>query len=142
MAYLNRIEIIGNLGKDAVVVHLQSGSTKVSLSVACSKNYADRSGDRKEQTNWFNVVVWGKLAETMERIAPKKGSTVYVAGEMNFRNYTDQDGVARSIAELSAETVQLLTPRNAQPQQQQAPAQNYGSMGPSGNIADDDDLPF
>ena len=142
MAYLNRIEIIGNLGKDAVVVHLQSGSTKVSLSVACSKNYTDRNGDRKEQTNWFNVVVWGKLAETMERIAPKKGSTVYVAGEMNFRNYTDQDGVARSIAELSAETVQLLTPRNAQPQQQQAPAQNYGSMGPSGNIADDDDLPF
>lgn len=141
MAYLNRCEIIGNLGKDAVVVHLQSGSTKVSLSVACSKNYTDRNGERKEQTNWFNVVVWGKLAETMERIAPKKGSTVYVAGEMNFRNYTDQDGVARSIAELSAETVQLLTPRNAQPQQQ-APSQNYGSMGPSGNPEDEDDLPF
>jgi single-strand DNA-binding protein len=142
MAYLNRCEIIGNLGKDAVVVHLQSGSIKVSLSVACSKKYTDRNGEQKEQTNWFNVVVWGKLAEAMERIAPKKGSSVYVAGEMNFRNYTDQDGVARSIAELSAETVQLLTPRNAQPQQQQAPAQNYGSMGPSGNIADDDDLPF
>lgn len=142
MAYLNRCEIIGNLGKDAVVVHLQSGSIKVSLSVACSKKYTDRNGEQKEQTNWFNVVVWGKLAEAMERIAPKKGSSVYVAGEMNFRNYTDQDGVARSIAELSAETVQLLTPRNAQPQQQQAPAQNYGSMGPSGNIDDDDDLPF
>lgn len=142
MAYLNRCEIIGNIGKDAVVVHLQSGSIKVSLSVACSKKYTDRNGEQKEQTNWFNVVVWGKLAEAMERIAPKKGSSVYVAGEMNFRNYTDQDGVARSIAELSAETVQLLTPRNAQPQQQQAPAQNYGSMGPSGNIADDDDLPF
>jgi single-strand DNA-binding protein len=142
MAYLNRCEIIGNLGKDAVVVHLQSGSIKVSLSVACSKKNTDRNGEQKEQTNWFNVVVWGKLAEAMERIAPKKGSSVYVAGEMNFRNYTDQDGVARSIAELSAETVQLLTPRNAQPQQQQAPAQNYGSMGPSGNIADDDDLPF
>jgi single-strand DNA-binding protein len=142
MAYLNRCEIIGNLGKDAVVVHLQSGSIKVSLSVACSKKYTDRNGEQKEQTNWFNVVVWGKLAEAMERIAPKKGSSVYVAGEMNFRNYTDQDGVARSIAELSAETVQLLTPRNDQPQQQQAPAQNYGSMGPSGNIADDDDLPF
>ena len=142
MAYLNRCEIIGNLGKDAVVVHLQSGSIKVSLSVACSKKYTDRNGEQKEQTNWFNVVVWGKLAEAMERIAPKKGSTVYVSGEMNFRNYTDQDGVARSIAELSAETVQLLTPRNAQPQQQKAPAQNYGSMGPSGNIADDDDLPF
>ncbi len=142
MAYLNRCEIIGNLGKDAVVVHLQSGSIKVSLSVACSKKYTDRNGEQKEQTNWFNVVVWGKLAEAMERIAPKKGSSVYVSGEINFRNYTDQDGVARSIAELSAETVQLLTPRNAQPQQQQAPAQNYGSMGPSGNIADDDDLPF
>lgn len=142
MAYLNRCEIIGNLGKDAVVVHLQSGSIKVSLSVACSKKYTDRNGEQKEQTNWFNVVVWGKLAEAMERIAPKKGSSVYVAGEMNFRNYTDQDGVARSIAELSAETVQLLTPRNAQPQQQQAPAQNYWSIGPSGNIADDDDLPF
>lgn len=142
MAYLNRCEIIGNLGKDAVVVRLQSGNTKVSLSVACSKKYTDRNGEQKEQTNWFNVVVWGKLAEAMERLAPKKGSTVYVAGEMNFRNYTDQDGVARSIAELSAETVQLLTPRNAQPQQQQAPAQNYGAMGPSGNPSDDDDLPF
>lgn len=140
MAYLNRCEIIGNLGKDAVVVHLPSGSTKVSLSVACSRNYTDRNGERKEQTNWFNVVAWGKLADSMERIAPKKGSTVYVAGEMNFRNYTDQDGVARSIAELSADTVQLLTSRNTQ--QQQAPAQNYGSMGPSGNPGDDDDLPF
>ncbi len=142
MAYLNRCEIIGNLGKDAVVVHMQSGSTKVALSVACSRNYTDRNGERKEQTNWFNVVAWGKLAETLERIAPKKGSTVYVAGEMNFRNYTDQDGVARSIAELSAETVQLLTPRNAQPQQQQAPAHNYGSMGPSWNPEDYDNLPF
>ena len=142
MAYLNRCEIIGNLGKDAVVVHLQSGNTKVSLSVACSKKYTDRNGEQKEQTNWFNVVVWGKLAEAMERLAPKKGSTVYVAGEMNFRNYTDQDGVARSIAELSAETVQLLTPRNSQQQQQQAPVQNYGAMGQSGNPSDDDDLPF
>lgn len=142
MAYLNRCEIIGNLGKDAVVVHLQSGNTKVSLSVACSKKYTDRNGEQKEQTNWFNVVVWGKLAEAMERLAPKKGSTVYIAGEMNFRNYTDQDGVARSIAELSAETVQLLTPRNSQQQQQQAPVQNYGAMGQSGNPSDDDDLPF
>lgn len=142
MAYLNRCEIIGNLGKDAVVVRLQSGNTKVSLSVACSKKYTDRNGEQKEQTNWFNVVVWGKLAEAMERLAPKKGSTVYIAGEMNFRNYTDQDGVARSIAELSAETVQLLTPRNSQQQQQQAPVQNYGAMGQSGNPSDDDDLPF
>lgn len=141
MAYLNRCEIIGNTGKPATIVHLQSGSTKASLSVAVTKKYRDKAGELKEQTNWFNVVVWGKLAEAMERIAPKKGSTVYVAGEMNFRNYTDQDGVARSIAELSADTVQLLTPRNAQPQQQ-APSQNYGSMGPSGNPGDDDDLPF
>lgn len=140
MAYLNRSEIIGNTGKPATIVHLQSGSTKASLSVAVTKKYRDKAGELKEQTNWFNVVAFGKLAESIEKLAIQKGACVFVAGEMNFRNYNDPDGVARSIAELSADTVQLLTPRSAQ--QQQAPAQNYGSMGPSGNTGDDDDLPF
>ena len=143
MAYLNRSEIIGNTGKPATIVHLQSGSTKVSLSVAVTKKYRDKNGEQKEQTNWFNVVAFGKLAETIEKLAIQKGACVFVAGEMNFRNYTDQDGNARSIAELNADSIQLLTPRNSiaagtpyasQPEQQQGE--------PADNFEGDDDLPF
>lgn len=139
MAYLNRSEIIGNTGKPATIVHLQSGSTKASLSVAVTKKYRDKNGEQKEQTNWFNVVAFGKLAETIEKLAIQKGACVFVAGEMNFRNYTDQDGNPKTIAELNADALQLLTPRTANLFSQTTPA----GENPNASSDDDpDDLPF
>lgn len=139
MAYLNRCEIIGNTGKPATIVHLQSGSTKASLSVAVTKKYRDKAGELKEQTNWFNVVAFGKLAETIEKLAIQKGACVFVAGEMNFRNYTDQDGNPKTIAELNADALQLLTPRTANLFSQTTPS---GENQNANADEDPDDLPF
>lgn len=139
MAYLNRSEIIGNTGKPATIVHLQSGSTKASLSVAVTKKYRDKNGEQKEQTNWFNVVAFGKLAENIEKLAIQKGACVFVAGEMNFRNYTDQDGNPKTIAELNADALQLLTPRTANLFSQTTPA---GENTNANADEDPDDLPF
>lgn len=143
MAYLNRTEIIGNTGKPATVVTLPSGGQKVLFSVAVSKKYRDKNGEQKEITNWFNVVCFGKLADTIANLNIGKGVSVFVSGEMNFRNYIDQDGQQKNIAELQADAVQILTPRT-----NSAPAYNYSnppkqeSSAGAMPQADEDDLLF
>lgn len=114
MAYLNKCFIIGNLGKDAAVGYNQSGKAKCSLSVAVTEYYKDSNGERKENTNWFNVVFWGGMAENIKNLQLKKGTCVFVAGKMTFRSYQDQDGQARFTAELVGENLQILTPRQNQ----------------------------
>lgn len=111
MAYLNKCMIIGNLGKDPVLGYNTSGRAKCSLSVAVTERYKDANGEQKETTNWFNVVFWGGMAETIKRLDLKKGTSVFVAGKMTFRTYQDQDGLNRFIAELVGENLQILTQR-------------------------------
>lgn len=147
MAYLNRTEIIGNTGKPATVVTLPSGGQKVMFSVAVSKRYRDKNGEQKELTNWFNVVAFGKLAENLANLDIQKGTTLFVSGEMNFRDYINADGVQKSVAEVQADTVQILTPRNNKTNS--SPSYNYAdpSKEDSANTgampqADEDELPF
>lgn len=142
MAYLNKVMLMGNVGKDPEVRYSQAGGRKnVSFSLATSKRYRDANGEQKELTTWHNIVGWGKIADIVEQLGIRKGMSLYVEGSLNNRSWNDQSGQKRYTTEVLMDTFQLLTPRT-QPQQQQAPAQNYGSMGPSGNPADDDDLPF
>jgi single-strand DNA-binding protein len=144
MAYLNRTEIIGNTGKPATVVTLPSGGQKALFSVAVSKKYRDKNGELKEITNWFNVVCFGKLAENVAKLNIGKGISLFVSGEMNFRNYVDQDGQQKNIAELQADAVQILTPRT----NSAAPAYNYGNPPKQEKTAgtmpqaNEDELPF
>ena len=134
MSYLNKCFIIGNLGKDAAVGYNQSGKAKCSLSVAVTESYKDSNGERKENTNWFNVVFWGGMAENIKNLQLKKGTCVFVAGKMTFRSYQDQDGLARFTAELVGENLQILTPRQ-NPYSTQGQQQNpYSQQG--------DNLPF
>ena len=143
MAYLNKVMLMGNVGKDPEVRYSQAGGRKnVSFSLATSKRYRDANGEQKELTTWHNIVGWGKIADIVEQLGIRKGMSLYVEGSLNNRSWNDQNGQKRYVTEVLMDTFQLLTPRNAQPQQQQAPAQSDGSMGPSGNPADDDDLPF
>lgn len=131
MAYLNSISIIGNLGHDAkFYTGNTNGTKKATFSVACTERFKDRDGETRELTQWFNVVAFGKLAETMERLSLTKGSCVYVGGKMTFRQY-EKDGTKSSIAELVANTLQILTPR-AQKAQEEA----------QGEASEEDDLPF
>lgn len=144
MAYLNKVMLIGNLGKDPEIrMGQQSGRKNVSFSLATSRRYRDANGEQKEDTQWHNIVGWGKTADIVEQLGIKKGTSLYVEGHLTNRSWTDQNGQKRYVTEVLMDTFQVLTPRNAQPQQQQAqPSTGYGSMGPSGNPEDPDDLPF
>ena len=144
MAYLNKVMLIGNIGKDPEIrMSQQSGRKNVSFSLATSRRYRDANGEQKEDTQWHNIVGWGKTADIVEQLGIKKGTSLYVEGHLTNRSWTDQNGQKRYVTEVLMDTFQLLTPRNSQPQQQQAqPSTGYGSMGPSGDPEDPDDLPI
>ena len=145
MAYLNKVQLIGNLGKDPEIrVNQASGKKVVSFSLATSRRYRDNNGEQKEETNWHNVVGFGKIADIFEQFGVSKGTTLYVEGRLTNRSWTDQNGQKRYTTEVALDTFQLLTPRGTQngngygaPQQRQAYSQ------PSAPGDDEDiDLPF
>lgn len=143
MAYLNKVMLMGNVGKDPEVRYSQAGGRKnVSFSLATTKRYRDANGEQKELTTWHNIVGWGKIADIVEQLGIRKGMSLYVEGSLNNRSWNDQNGQKRYVTEVLMDTFQLLTPRNAQPQQQQAPAQSDAQSYGSPSYDDNDDLPF
>lgn len=148
MAYLNKVMLIGNIGKDPEFRMSYTGGRKyVSFSLATTRRYRDNNGEQKEQTTWHNVVGWGKIADIMEQLGIRKGITLYVEGSVQNRTWTDQNGQKRYTTEVNMDSFQVLTPRGqnaqqgnpySQAQQQEQPT-GYGAMGPAD---DDDDLPF
>ena len=111
MAFLNRATLIGNIGKDPEIKTLQNGRKFVSFSLATSKRYRDNNGEQKEETQWHNIVIWGKAAETFEQLGIGKGISLFIEGELVNRSWTDNQGSKRSITEVSATSFQILTPR-------------------------------
>lgn len=150
MAYLNKVQLIGNLGKDPEIrVNQASGKKVVSFSLATSRRYRDNNGEQKEDTQWHNIVGWGKVAEVFEQLGIHKGTSLYVEGRLTNRSWTDQaSGQKRYVTEVALDTFQLLTPRGngqangngyGQGQQRQAYQQPQEAQG----YGDDDlDLPF
>lgn len=154
MAYLNKVMLIGNIGKDPEVRMSQTGGRKrVSFSLATSRRYRDNNGEQKEQTDWHNIVGWGKIADIVEQLGIRKGMSLYVEGTLTNRSWTDQaSGQKRYTTEINMDTFQLLTPRGqggipgansySQPGNSYGQPQNsapaYDSAMPEG----DDDLPF
>ena len=149
MAYLNKVMLIGNLGKDPEIRVSQIGGRKsVSFSLATSRRYRDNNGEQKEDTQWHNIVGWGKIADIVEQLGVSKGTTLHVEGRLSNRSWTDQNGQKRYTTEVALDTFQLLTQRGngqengngyGQGQQRQAfqqpqQAQGYGD--------EDVDLPF
>ncbi|SHK47252.1 single-stranded DNA-binding protein [Fibrobacter sp. UWEL] len=113
MAYLNKVMLIGNVGKDPVISAGATGRKRVSFSLATSRRYRDNNGEQKEQTDWHNIVGWGKVADTMEQLGVKKGTTLYVEGSLTNRSWTDQSGQKRYSTEVSLDTFQLLSSRSS-----------------------------
>ena len=115
MAYLNKVQLIGNLGKDPEIrVNQASGKKVVSFSLATSRRYRDNNGEQKEDTQWHNIVGWGKVAEVFEQLGIHKGTSLYVEGRLTNRSWTDQNGQKRYVTEVALDTFQLLTPRGTQ----------------------------
>ena len=99
---LNKIMLIGNLGKDPDMSYTPQGTPITKFSLAVSRRSKDRdTGERREETTWFNIVAWNQLAETMNTYL-HKGSKVYIEGRMTSRKYTDKEGVERTAWEVTA----------------------------------------
>ncbi len=134
---LNKIMLIGNLGRDPEMTYTPSGTPITKFSVAVSRRMNDKqTGERKEETTWFNVVAFNRLAETCNQYL-HKGSKVYLEGRMTSRKYTNKDGVEVTAWEVSLNDMQMLDPKDSR-----------GATGESGSgygAVDDvspDEIPF
>jgi len=148
MAYLNKVMLIGNIGKDPEIrVSTQTGSKVVNFSLATSRRYRDNNGEQKEDTQWHNIVGWGKIADVVEQLQIRKGTSLYVEGRLANRSWTDQtSGQKRYVTEINMDTFQLLTPR--QQQNNNGYGQTFGQHQPyhqgaqAPQYEEDVDLPF
>ena len=150
MAYLNKCMLIGNIGKDPEIrVNPNGGRKRVSFSLATSRRYRDNNGEQKEQTDWHNIVGWGKVADIIEQLGIRKGTTLYVEGTITNRSWTDQTtGQKQYTTEINMDSFQLLTPRQQQSNGngygqafgQQHQSYQQGSQAPQ--YEEDVDLPF
>lgn len=158
MASVNRVIILGNVGKEPEVRYLPNGDAAVNLSVATSRNWKDKDGNRQEETEWHRVSFFGKLAEIVGEYV-KKGKPLYVEGRLKTRKWADKDGVEKYTTEIIAESMQLLggrdeaeapapAPRQAPsvpPRRAPPPAGYSGSRQPappSGFEDEGSDIPF
>jgi len=161
MASVNKVIIVGNLGRDPETRYMPSGDAITNIAVATTDSWKDKAtGEKKEQTEWHRISAFGKLAEIMGQYL-KKGSQVYIEGSLRTRKYTDKDGIERYATEIRADTMQMLGSRQGMgggstaPDDYgsaPAPRQNAGGGGaargapaskPAPNFSDmDDDIPF
>jgi single-strand DNA-binding protein len=103
---LNKVQLIGNLGKDPELKYTPSGVAVATFSIATSESWKDQEGNQQEKTEWHNIVAWRKLAEICGEYL-KKGKKVYLEGKLQTRNY-EKDGVKRYITEIVADQLIML----------------------------------
>lgn len=154
MRGINRVTLIGTLGKDPETKTFANGGSLTQFSIATSESWTDKnSGERKEQTEWHNIVLQNRLGEIAQQYL-KKGSKVYIEGSLNTRKWTDQNGQERYTTQIKGNQLQMLDSANGnnqqqaqqpKPQQQQnsyaaKPQQAYKPQNGGGEI--EDDLPF
>jgi single-strand DNA-binding protein len=106
-ALKNKVQLIGNLGQDPEVVNLDSGSKLAKFSIATNETYRNTKGEKVTDTQWHNVVVWGKLAEVVENFL-QKGSEVAVEGKLIHRSYETKEGEKRYISEIKCNELLML----------------------------------
>src|SRR5947209_20079245 len=111
---LNKIILIGNLGRDPELQVTSDGTPFTRFSLAVSRTYKSSNGEKKEETEWFNVVAWRQLAETCERYL-HKGSKVYIEGRITQRKYTDKNGIERIAVDVIASDMEMLSPKSGEP---------------------------
>lgn len=162
MASVNKVIIVGNLGRDPETRYMPSGDAIANIAVATTDKWKDKAtGEQKEATEWHRISFFGKLAEIAGQYL-KKGSQVYIEGKLRTRKYTDKDGVEKFSTEIVADTMQMLGSRQGMGggasmdeggySNNSAPAPRQNSSGasrpaapsrPAPNFSDmDDDIPF
>lgn len=145
MSSLNRVQIIGNLGRDPEIRQTQAGDKVATINVAITEKWTDRnSGERRERTEWVRCVAFGKLAETMERYLTK-GSKVYCEGKFSTRKWTDQSGKDRYSTEVvmqgfDGKLVMLDSKQGGEREDTSPAAQEQYAQQQTADL--DDEIPF
>jgi single-strand DNA-binding protein len=136
MASVNRVILIGNLGRDPELRYTQSGSAVANFTLATNERWRDKDGNNQERTEWHRIVVWGRTAENCAQYL-QKGRSVYVEGRLQTREWEDKDGNKRNTTEINALNVQFLGGRGG-------PGGGGDDPGPSdpGGAPPGDDIPF
>lgn len=151
MASVNKVILVGNLGRDPEVRYMANGEAVCNFSIATTDSWKDKNGEKQERTEWHNIVMYRRLAEIAGEYL-KKGAPVYLEGKLQTRKWQDKDGKDRYTTEILADQMQMLGGRGegggqsgggqAPSQRQQAPAQRQSAPAPSGGNVPDDDIPF
>jgi len=149
---LNKATLIGNLGADPEVRSTSNGTRVATISLATSRQWTSKSGERQEKTEWHRVVLWNNrganLADIVEKYV-KKGDKVYVEGRIEYRTWQDREGQTRYTTEINARELIMLSGRSADEGDAapspvgagSAPAESFDDF-PAALDGDDDDLPF
>jgi single-strand DNA-binding protein len=146
MSGVNKVILVGRLGKEPEVRNLDNGATVANFSVATSEVYKDRTtGERKEATEWHNVVLWRGLAEVAQKYL-HKGDMVYIEGKLRTRSW-EKDGVTRYTTEIIADNMTMLSTKpggggssNEYPSAERSSANSFSASAPADTSTDD--LPF
>ncbi len=139
MAGVNKVILIGNLGKDPVVRHLESGVAVANFSIATNEPYKSKDGNKVEHTEWHNIVLWRGLAEISEKYL-KKGDKVYIEGRLRTRQWDDKDGIKRYSTEILADNMNMLGEKRDS--DSMIKTENKIEEPPPPEQKDGDDLPF
>ncbi len=155
MSSLNKVMLIGRLGRDPEVKYLETGAAVAKFSIATSESYKDKAGEWQEQTEWHDIILWRMLAERAEKQL-KKGSLIYIEGKLTHRKWEDKDGNKRKTTEVVGQTFRTLEKRESTnsgyfPSESDEPATAFNkpkevneAKPESKNVVEDtsDDLPF
>jgi single-strand DNA-binding protein len=138
---MNKMMIIGNLGSDPEMRYTPSGQAVTSFRVATNYSYTTSDGERRDETEWFTISVWGRQAESCNQYLAK-GRKVFVEGRLRSRSYETRDGQTRFVNEINANDVRFLSSRESR-DEGFSPDMGRGDMGRGGDDGmDPDDLPF
>jgi single-strand DNA-binding protein len=149
---VNKVILLGNLGKDPELSYLPSGQSVAKFSLATSRKFKDKNGELKDETEWHNIVAWGKLGEIAAQYL-KKGRQAYIEGRISSRKWEDREGKQRTTVEIVADEVVLVGGRGEEggemparstgagrPARATAPTDDFGE--PASQEITDDDIPF
>ncbi|MDP4282580.1 MAG: single-stranded DNA-binding protein [Bacteroidota bacterium] len=141
---VNKVILIGNLGRDPEIIRLESGVKKASFTLATTEVYKNKEGEKTQHTEWHNIVLWRGLAEIAENYL-KKGSTVYIEGRIRRREWEDKDGLKRYATDIMGDAMTMLGggPGRREMPPDEAPAPISHETNGNGDVPEpSDDLPF
>jgi len=139
---VNRVTLVGRLGRDPEMRYTPSGAASARFSLATDENRKDQQGNWQQETTWHNIIVWGQAAERAAENL-KKGTLVYLEGKISIRNWEDKEGQKRTSYEIIAFTIRNLTPKSGGTGSESFGESSHSQPEPTQSFpAPDEDLPF